>query len=253
MTLYMIGIGLNDPKDISVKGLEAIKKSTALFLESYTSIMQCSTKDLEEFYGKGIIEADRDFVEKKADKMLARASVEEVAFLVVGDVFGATTHTDLYLRARHRGIKVKVINNAGVMNAIGMVGLELYKYGKTTSIPFPMGNYNPMSYYDVLAENLERGAHTLILLDIKADEARFMTVLQGAERLLEAEEKHKKGIIREDMELVGIARLGGSQVIRYGTLNQLMNEDFGSPPHCIIIPGKLHFVEEEALIQWKNL
>ena len=39
MALYMIGIGLNDEKDISLKGLEAVKKCTKVYLERYTSIV----------------------------------------------------------------------------------------------------------------------------------------------------------------------------------------------------------------------
>lgn len=37
--LYIIGLGLNDEKDITVKGLEAIQKCDAVFLEAYTSIL----------------------------------------------------------------------------------------------------------------------------------------------------------------------------------------------------------------------
>jgi len=39
MVLYLIGLGLGDEKDISVKGLEAIQKSKLVYLESYTSIL----------------------------------------------------------------------------------------------------------------------------------------------------------------------------------------------------------------------
>ena len=37
--LYFIGLGLGDAKDISVKGLEAIKKSKRIYLEAYTSLL----------------------------------------------------------------------------------------------------------------------------------------------------------------------------------------------------------------------
>ncbi len=39
------------------------------------------------------------------------AEKRDVAFLVVGDVFSATTHTDLYLRAKEKGVKVKIVHN----------------------------------------------------------------------------------------------------------------------------------------------
>ena len=52
MALYMIGIGLSDEKDISLKGLEAVRKCDKIYLESYTSKLNCSIKDLENLYGK---------------------------------------------------------------------------------------------------------------------------------------------------------------------------------------------------------
>ena len=57
-------------------------------------------------------------------------------FQVVGDPFGATTHSDLFIRARERGIQTQVVHNASIMNAIGCCGLQLYNFGETISIPF---------------------------------------------------------------------------------------------------------------------
>ena len=39
MVFYIIGLGLGDEKDISVKGLETIKKCDKIYLENYTSIL----------------------------------------------------------------------------------------------------------------------------------------------------------------------------------------------------------------------
>ena len=39
MTLYLIGLGLGDHKDITVKGLEIVKQSEEIYLESYTSVL----------------------------------------------------------------------------------------------------------------------------------------------------------------------------------------------------------------------
>lgn len=38
---YLIGLGLGDPKDITVKGLEIVKSCERVYLESYTSILTC--------------------------------------------------------------------------------------------------------------------------------------------------------------------------------------------------------------------
>ena len=39
MVFYLIGLGLGDEKDITVKGLEAVQKCTRIYLEAYTSIL----------------------------------------------------------------------------------------------------------------------------------------------------------------------------------------------------------------------
>ena len=44
----------------------------------------------------------------------------------------ATTHTDLELRARDLGIPVKIIHNASIMNAVGVCGLQLYRFGEVS-------------------------------------------------------------------------------------------------------------------------
>lgn len=82
-------------------------------------------KTQEQFYGRSLIIADRDLIEQGADEILQDASSKDVALLVVGDPFGATTHTDLVLRAREANINCKIIHNASIMNAVGCCGLQV--------------------------------------------------------------------------------------------------------------------------------
>lgn len=266
MTLYMIGLGLGDEKDITVKGLEAVKKCDKVFLEHYTSILSCSVEDLEEFYGKKIIVASRDLVESESDEILD--SNIDVAFLVVGDVFGATTHTDMFLRAKEKGINVEVIHNASIMNVVGATGLELYKFGKTTSVVFDTDGWLPDTPYKVYDMNKANGLHTLFLLDIKVAESskedikkgihnpqepRYMTVNQAIEILFKLEEKLGQGLISDDTTMIGLARMGQkTQKIVYAKASEFKNIDMGEPLHSLIIPGNMHFIEEEFLEQYKN-
>ncbi len=251
MPLYLIGLGLGNEKDITVRGLEVIKKCSKLYIETYTSQLGCSKEALEDFYGKPLIPADRELVEKKAEEtILADAAKEDVAFLVVGDVFGATTHTDLVLRAKEKNIPVTIINNTSIINAVANTGLELYKFGKTTSIVFPEKNHQPESFYDVIAQNKSIGAHTLCLLDIKIENntERFMTINDALKILLDIEKRKKQNIVTEKTVVVGCTRVGhDNAVVRYGTVEELLNHDFGAPLHCLIILGPLHFKEEEML------
>lgn len=48
--LYVIGIGLHDEKDITVKGLEIVRSSQRVYLEIYTSIIGRSKEELVRFY-----------------------------------------------------------------------------------------------------------------------------------------------------------------------------------------------------------
>ncbi len=252
MTLYMIGIGLWDEKDITVKGLEAVKKCDKIFLESYTSKLGVDVKKLEDFYGKKIIIANRDLVEKNSEEILSAAEKGRVGFLVIGDVFGATTHTDLYLRAKEKKIDIKIINNASILNAVGIVGLELYKYGRTTSIPFH--NENVETPYDVIKQNQNNKLHTLLLLDIDAEKNKYMTIKQAIEYLLRIEEKRKEKVFTKNTKCIGVARLGSNKPrIVYAKTQELLKIDFGEPLHTLIVPGELHFMEEEALSQLKNI
>ena len=78
MVLYIIGLGLSHPQDISLKGLELIKQSDLVYLESYTSRLQCPVKDLEELYGKKIILADRVMAEQGMELIITEAETKKI-------------------------------------------------------------------------------------------------------------------------------------------------------------------------------
>merc|ERR1711928_295151 len=124
-------------------------------------ILTVGQEELEKFYEREVILADRDLVEQGAEEILESAREKEVAFLVVGDPFGATTHSDLVLRAKELGVKYQVIHNASIMNAIGCCGLQLYSFGETVSIPFWTEAWKPDSFCEKIEGNLSRGLHTL--------------------------------------------------------------------------------------------
>lgn len=270
--LYLIGLGLGDEKDITLRGLEAVKKCEKVYMEAYTSLLSFGLltdglSTLEKLYGKPITVADREMVEEKVDSVLSEATSFDVAFLVVGDPFGATTHTDLVVRAKELGVEVKVIHNASVMNAVGICGLQLYRYGETISIPFFTDTWKPDSFYEKIQRNRELGLHTLCLLDIKVKEPtweslcrgkklyeppRFMTINTAIEQLLEIEQNRGESAYNEDTNCVGLARLGSEdQKIVAGTMRQLLAVDFGAPLHCLVIVGTTHPIEEEMLNMYK--
>jgi diphthine synthase len=270
MVLYLIGLGLCNEKDITVRGLEYIKQSDYIYMEYYTSILGIDSSKLEEYYGKKIILADREMIEIGFDKeILEKAKTSKVSLLVVGDPFSATTHIDLYLRCIHEGVKVEVVNNASILNSIGITGLSLYRFGETVSIPFFTEKWRPYSFYDKICRNYNNDLHTLILLDIKVKEIseenlakgkkiyekpRFMTVNQALEELLEASEKSEniienKGLITEENLCYGVARIGSeSQIVKAGKIKDIIKFDFGKPLHSVVICAKtLSSIEKEVV------
>ena len=44
--LYFIGLGLADEKDISVKGLEIVRRAARVYLEAYTAILLVGQDEL---------------------------------------------------------------------------------------------------------------------------------------------------------------------------------------------------------------
>ena len=248
MTLYIIGIGLSDEKDISVRGLETIKRCDLVYLENYTSLLQCSNHTLAKFYNKEIILADRKTTESGDQKIIDEAKTKDVAFLVIGDPFSATTHVELFKLAKQNEVNVEVINNASILTAVGVTGLQLYKFGRTTSIPFIEDHPNLETPYNVLKENKNMGLHTLFLLDLKPEENKFMTINEALTILENIEKKKEEKIIDKNTLVIGCARLGTNKpIIQAGELCKIKEVNFGKPPHCLIIPGKLHFTEEEMI------
>ncbi|XP_058461729.1 diphthine methyl ester synthase-like [Malaya genurostris] len=271
---YVIGLGLGDPKDITVKGLEIVRRCRRVYLESYTSVLTCGQEKLEEFYGRELIIADRELVEQGADSILHGAEHEEIAFLVVGDPFGATTHADLLLRAKEMNIPSLVVHNASIMNAVGCCGLQLYHFGETVSIPYWTDTWRPASFYDKILANIKHGLHTLCLLDIRVKEPtiesltkkvrvyeppRFMSCSEASEILFQLVQEHRdnenescRAELSERTVVVGLARVGhDTQTIKACTLQEMIKADLGGPLHSLIIPAPgIHPMEANYLQQF---
>ncbi|AAS53494.1 AFR123Wp [Eremothecium gossypii ATCC 10895] len=268
--LFLVGLGLSSHEDITVRGLNAVKRCARVYLEHYTSILMTASKEeLEGFYGKPVVLADREMVESGCEEILRDADKEDVAFLVVGDPFGATTHTDLVLRAKKQGIVVEVVHNASVMNAVGSCGLQLYNFGQTISMVFFTDSWRPDSWYDKVLENRRIGLHTLVLLDIKVKEQspenlargrlifeppRYMSISQCCEQLLEVEEKRGQQAYTPDTPCVAISRLGApTQHMKSGSIHELAEYDAGEPLHSLVILGRqCHELELEYLLEFSE-
>lgn len=247
--LIFIGLGLYNEKDISLNGLKELENCDKIFAEFYTSkLVDLDKNALERRIGKNFEVLSREETEK-GDKILEYAIKEKVGFLTCGDPMIATTHIDLRLRAIKKGIKTKIIHNCSIVTvAPGLLGLQSYKFGRTTTLAFPEKDYFPTSPYNIIRKNKEIGLHTLVLLDIQADKNFYMTANKAMELLLKMEEKHRGKIITKDDIICVIARAGSpNPILLANAVGPLLNKNFGPPLHTLIIPGNLHFMEIEAL------
>lgn len=238
--LYLVGWGLYD---LTVEGLKVLQSAERVYLESYTGL--ADIQKLKKQIKKEVIALSREDVEQNP-YFLQQAKKDAVAIVITGDPLAATTHIDLLIRAKEEGIKTRIIHNASVFTAVSETGLQLYKFGKTVSIPHPQKNYLVETPYNILKENQSIGAHTLLLLDV----APFMTVNDAINILLKIELKRNEKVFTRDTFCVGCAGLGSDSVIKAGKASGLLKESFGSPVHCLIVPSKLHFMEEEFLKQY---
>lgn len=251
--LHFIGLGLYDEQDISLKGLEAVRAADAIYAEFYTSRLMGTTLDeMEALYGKKIHILSRQEVEVDPS-WLKEAKNKDIVFLAGGDAMVSTTHLDLRLRAIKMGIKTDLVHSSSIVTAVsGLCGLQNYRFGRSTTIPFPYISRGkriiPNTPYQVLMENLERNLHTMLFLDIQMEPVeRYMTVNEGAALLMEMEAQAEKNHLKEAIA-VGIARAGAFDVaVKADLLCRLQDYDFAGPLHILVIPAKLHFMEAEAL------
>ncbi len=227
--LYIIGLGL-DEKGISQRGLEAVKKCKKIYLENYTVDFPYSAEELEKVIGKKTIPADRELVE--SDSLIKEAGKEDICLLVYGSPLTATTHISLVQEAEKNKVKYEIIYSASVLDAMAETGLQIYKFGKITSIP----NFEADSFKEIVKKNGKINAHSLILADIGLN-------FEDAVRRLEKTAGKKK--------IIACSKLGTKdREIFYGNINEMKKRKIKAP-FCFIIPSKLHFLEEEVLAKFR--
>ena len=251
--LTFIGIGLYDEKDISVKGLEAIRRADRVYAEFYTSALMGTTiREMEALYGRKITVLDREDVEQRPE-WLQYALTENVIFLTGGDAMVSTTHVDLRMRAHELGIKTTIIHGSSILSAVpGLTGLQNYRFGKSTTIPHPYTHKDRTiishTPYDTIRSNLDGGMHTLVFLDIDPEKG-YMTINRGCELLMQVDSQQGKPDLEHRLT-VGVARAGSpSPVVVALPMAELADYDFGSPLHILVVPADLHFMEAEALVK----
>ena len=236
MTLYLIGTGM-DKNSIGADALKILKTCDKIYLENYTVNFPYPLEELEKSHDIKIIELSRTKVEDES--IIGEAKNSEIALLVYGDSLSATTHTQLILECKKQKIPYQIFHNASILTAISETGLQLYKFGKTASMPNWKEHTNkPTSFMNYLKENQSIKAHTLILTDIGLNIKNAITQLQESSRDTK---------IKIPEKIIICSNIGTeNQEILYDIPDNLKEKEIPMP-FCLIIPGELHFIEKEAL------
>lgn len=227
--LSLVGTGISF--DLTLGAAEELRGCDEVYLERYTNpISDERIAALERVIGKKVTVIGRDKVE--SDFLVEKASKSRVALLASGDPLTATTHITLLMDARKKGVETKVFHNSSIYTAApGKAGLQIYRFGKTATLVNPRPKYKPTSSLDIIRQNLSLNMHTLVLLDTEPQPMEAGTALE---------------MLSEFGSAVVLSRLGeADEKVTYGKITDLKKAELGKPPFAIIIPAKLHPVEEE--------
>ncbi len=254
MALYVVGVGPSI-EYLSLKAIELLKRADRVYIDTYTSIAPGLERSNVEVYAPGaeIIHADRKLLENESHRIIEEAKALNVVLLVPGDPLFATTHVSLVLEAASKGVDVEVIPGvSGIQAVIDATGLQFYKFCRPITLVYPEA-FKPFSVVETIWDNMTRNLHSLVLLDLRLDENRAMTINEAVEILLRLEdelaaERRVEPRIRSAI-LVGVARAGLPDAkCKAGNPGTLLEEGFPPPPHSLIVAApRLHPVEVEAL------
>src|SRR3989442_12241410 len=100
--LVFIGLGLDDERGITLRGLDEARAADMVFAEFYTSALQgASIEAVGKLIDRQIRRLSRN-EEEDGQVLLAATAKGTVAFVDPGGPMSATTHVDIRLRAEAR-------------------------------------------------------------------------------------------------------------------------------------------------------
>ena len=245
--LWFVGLGISGFKSIPSEALDVLSKADIVYLEQFTSPIGKSDLIKIKNATKGeFVHAKRWLVED-GKEILENAKKKKVVLLTYGDPYIATTHIELRTRAIEEKIKTYSIHaSSSLTSMIGECGLHFYKVGRIATIMSEIKSLTTPYY--IIYKNIIEGNHTILLLEYNQDRDFFLDPKDALEGLVETEKGQKRSVVSLSAYAIVASRIGfKDQRIISGKISSLMKIDFGKPPHTVIIPGRLHFTESDAL------
>ena len=245
--LWFIGLGISGSKSIPIEALEVLSKADIVYLEQFTSPIGKSDMSKIKKMTKGEFKQGKRWLVEDGNEILKHAKTKKVVLLSYGDPYIATTHIELRTRAIQEKIKTYSIHaSSSLTSMIGECGLHFYKVGRIATIMSEMKSLTTPYY--VIYKNIIEGNHTVLLLEYNQDKNFFMDRKEALIGLIETEKGQKRNVIDLSTHAIVASRIGfKDQSIISGKISSLKKIDFGKPPHTIIITGRLHFTESDAL------
>jgi diphthine synthase len=247
MTLSFVGLGLGSVEYLTRGAEKALLSAEKVYLDTYTGYLSSELEAfLRNLLGERLIYADRKKLEDGLHEIVDEAKEKEIVIAAPGDPLIATTHVSILLEAVKKGVGVSLIHGVSIISAAASYsGLSAYKFGRSLTIPREASDQVLEGVYQVVAQNEEHGLHSLILLDT-ADGG--LGAGEAAEYLLRTEEKIGHGVFDRNRIVVVLANVGLRTALKMcHTVGELPRTILPPPPHVLIFPGDLNFVEREAL------
>ena len=245
--LWFVGLGISGFKSIPSEALDVLSKADIVYFEQFTSPIGKSDLIKIKNATKGEFKLAKRWLVEDGNEILKNAKKKKVVLLAYGDPYIATTHIELRTRAIEDKIKTHSIHAASSLTSmIGECGLHFYKVGRIATIMSEMKSLTTPYY--VIYKNIIEGNHTVLLLEYNQDKDFFLDPKDALNGLLETEKGQIRNVISSSTYVIVASRIGfKDQKIISGKISSLKKIDFGKPPHTVIIPGRLHFTESDAL------
>ena len=245
--LWFVGLGISGFRSIPIEALDVLSKADIVYLEQFTSPIGKSDLDKIKDATKGEFKLAKRWLVEDGSEILKNAKKKKVVLLAYGDPYIATTHIELRERAIKEKIKtISIHASSSLTSMIGECGLHFYKVGRIATIMSEMKSLTTPYY--VIYKNIIEGNHTVLLLEYNQDKDFFLDPKDALKGLLETEKGQIRNVINKDTYGIVASRIGfKDQSIVSGKISSLKKKDFGKPPHTVIIPGRLHFTESDAL------
>ena len=245
--LWFVGLGISGTRSIPIEVVKIIQKADFVYLESFTSPIYKQQEEEIKNIVSGSFKIAKRWLVEDGQEILKASKSSTVVLLSYGDPYIATTHIELRTRAKLEKIETNTIHSASAITSmIGEAGLQFYKVGRIVTIMNEKKSV--ITPYTSIFKNLIQGLHSVILLEYNQDENYFLDPKDAISSLMDVEKEQKRNVVNNDTFAIVASRIGfETQKITSGKFSNLLKVDFGEPPHSIIITGKLHFTESDAI------